>query len=84
MNNANMVIRMASTMLILLAASRVPALRKRLPPSVREVGRHLVTLIEPWMSVHSPTSPSVEQSLRMIGEVDRLLQTELQRSDRGP
>ncbi|KAI5366423.1 hypothetical protein Slin15195_G079430 [Septoria linicola] len=68
---------MASTMLLLLAASTIPALKQRLHPSVLDAGRHLTSLIETWMHAHGDAiSPSVRQSLRMIGEIDALLQAE--------
>lgn len=65
---------MASAMLILLAASRVPSLQDRLGPDVTTLGAHLKHLIGPWM--HAPgssVSPSVGQSLRLIDEIDGFL-----------
>ncbi len=68
---------MASTMLLLLAASRIPVLKQRLDARVLDAGKHLTKLIEIWMHVHGDAvSPSVRQSLRMIREVDALLQAE--------
>ncbi|KXS99219.1 hypothetical protein AC578_6882 [Pseudocercospora eumusae] len=65
---------MASTMLLLLAASRISDLKARLNHGVLSVGKHLLELIEPWTSVHGDQkSPSVRQSLWMISEIDALL-----------
>ncbi|PPJ52282.1 hypothetical protein CBER1_09561 [Cercospora berteroae] len=73
---------MASTMLLLLAASRIPALKQRLDPQALDAGKHLARLIEPWTHVHGgAVSPSVRQSLRMIGDVDALLHAEYGRID---
>ena len=75
--------RMASTMLLLLAASRIPALKQRLDSRVLEAGSHLTRLIEPWMHLHGhDVSPSVRQSLRMIGEVSTLLHAEYEQDGR--
>ena len=73
---------MASTMLLLLAASRISALKQRLDSRVLEAGSHLTRLIEPWMHLHDPVSPSVRQSLRMIGEVNTLLHAEFEQDGR--
>lgn len=68
---------MASTMLLLLAASRIPHLKCRLEPQVLDVGQHLTRLIERWMQVHGDQiSPSVKQSLWMIEELDVLIKRE--------
>lgn len=65
---------MASTMLLLLAASRISDLKLRLNNDVLSVGKHLLELIEPWTSIHGDQkSPSVRQSLWMISEIDGLL-----------
>jgi hypothetical protein len=68
-------------MLILLAASRVPSLRSRIPAEVTTLGPHLQKLIETWMCVPAGSSadaisPSVEQSLRMICDVGRFINSE--------
>lgn len=75
--------RMASTMLLLLAASRIPALKQRLDSRVLEAGNHLTRLIQPWLHLHGHhVSPSVRQSLRMIGEVSTLLHAEYEQDSR--
>lgn len=67
---------MASTMLILLAASRIPELKDRLTPRVLQAATHL-KLLERWVYLHGEqSSPSVEQSLRMIGEIGGLIERE--------
>ena len=80
--NTDLPYRMASTMLLLLAASRIPALKQRLDSRILEAGSHLTCLIEPWMHLHDPVSPSVRQSLRMIGEVNTLLHAEFEQDGR--
>lgn len=66
-------------MLILLAACRVPSLQNRLSPEVTKLGPQLTEQIEQWMRVpgDDAISPSVEQSVRMIGEVSRFIEAEL-------
>lgn len=64
-------------MLLLLAASRIPELKDRLYPRVLRTGPHLSNLLGPWPQLHGEQiSPSVEQSLRMISDIDELLQKE--------
>jgi hypothetical protein len=68
---------MTAGMLILLAASRLPYLRNLISADVLTIGAHLQTLIKRW--VHIPgehLSPSIEQSLRMISEIDVFLHQE--------
>ena len=68
---------MASTMLLLLAASQVPELKERMGTRVLQAGGHLVQLIHPWLHIHGEqVSPSVQQSLNMIASVDELLKQE--------
>ncbi|WPH01330.1 Hypothetical protein R9X50_00416900 [Acrodontium crateriforme] len=65
---------MASTMLELLAASRVQMLRSKLQHQAIGAAKHLQTILKPWRLVHGQeTSPSVEQSLMIIDQVDILL-----------
>ncbi|KAL1878129.1 hypothetical protein VTK73DRAFT_8009 [Phialemonium thermophilum] len=62
---------MAAAMLVLLAACRVPALRSLIGPEVLGAGAHLRELLEDWRQVcGEPSSPSVDQSVRVIGEAD--------------
>lgn len=62
-------------MLILLAASRVPSLKLLVGPQVLKTGAHLSHLIKSWTySFGFVASPSVEQSLKMICEIDGFIQ----------
>lgn len=63
---------MAGAMLVLLAASRVPALRGFLGPAeLPAAGDHLRRLLGGWQrGVGGPASPSIEQSVRIICEAD--------------
>lgn len=68
---------MTGAMLILLAASRLPYLRNLLGQDVTNIGSHLQTLIKRWVQIPGENrSPSIEQSLRMIGEIDVFLHEE--------
>ncbi|RAL64640.1 hypothetical protein DID88_001673 [Monilinia fructigena] len=68
---------MTGAMLILLAASRVPYLRNLLGQDVTIIGSHLQTLIKRWVQIPGDNrSPSIDQSLRMIGEIDVFLHHE--------
>ena len=62
---------MAAAMLVLLAACRVPSLRSLIGPEVLAAGSHLRQLFEQWqVTSGNPNSPSVDQSVRMIGDVE--------------
>ncbi|KAK3362416.1 hypothetical protein B0T25DRAFT_6090 [Lasiosphaeria hispida] len=66
---------MAGAMLVILAACRMPTLRSLIGPDVLAAGHHLRELLEGWQRVSGdPSSPSVDQSVRIIGEVDRFIQ----------
>jgi hypothetical protein len=66
---------MAGAMLVILAACRIPTLRNLIAPEVLGAGYHLRQLLEGWQRVlGDPTSPSVDQSIRIIGEADRFIQ----------
>lgn len=70
-NNNN---RMAGAMLVLLAAIRIPSLKRLIGPEVLAAGNHLRGLLEEWQSVlGDPRSPSVDQSVRIIVEADRFI-----------
>lgn len=65
---------MAGAMLVLLAACRVPSLQSLIGPEVLLAGDHLRQLLEGWQQVcGGPASPSVDQSVRIIGEADRFI-----------
>ncbi|KAJ0338936.1 hypothetical protein COL922a_004971 [Colletotrichum nupharicola] len=66
---------MAGAMLVLLAACRIPQLKDMIPSDVLGAGDHLKQLLQSWQSVMGdPTSPSVDQSIRMISDADRFIQ----------
>jgi len=66
---------MAGAMLVILAACRVPSLRTLIGPEVLTAGEHLKGLLEGWQKVSGdPSSPSVDQSVRIIGAADRFIQ----------
>nr|XP_036577638.1 C6 zinc finger domain-containing protein [Colletotrichum truncatum]KAF6784672.1 C6 zinc finger domain-containing protein [Colletotrichum truncatum] len=72
---------MAGAMLVLLAACRISALKDMIGPEVLRTGDHLKQLLQGWQAVMGePTSPSVDQSIRMIGDADRFIQ-EVYRAD---
>jgi hypothetical protein len=65
---------MAGAMLVLLAACRTPSLRNLISPEILLAGDHLKQLLEGWQKVSGdPSSPSVDQSVRIIGEADRFI-----------
>ncbi|KAK3393315.1 hypothetical protein B0H63DRAFT_491346 [Podospora didyma] len=65
---------MAGAMLVLLAACRIPSLRNLIGPEVLAAGDHLRTLLEGWQQVSGdPSSPSVDQSVRIIADADRFI-----------
>ncbi|KAF3764318.1 putative C6 transcription factor [Cryphonectria parasitica EP155] len=62
---------MAGAMLVLLAASRIPSVRSVISPSLPTAGAHLSELLRSWQRVlGEPSSPSVDQAVRVIGEAD--------------
>lgn len=65
---------MAGAMLVLLAAVRIPSLRDLIGPEVLDAGDHLRQLLEGWQKVlGEPNSPSVDQSVKIIGKADRFI-----------
>lgn len=66
---------MSGAMLILLAASQVPALKGLIDGLVTEVGQHLLNLFEQWQeSSFGQGAPSVNQCIWVIREADRFIQ----------
>ncbi len=64
-------------MLILLAAVRLPTLRRLVEDNVLTAGTHLRRLMERWKAAAGGVdSPSVEQAFRMICEIDGFIQRE--------
>src|SRR4051812_30043104 len=70
---------MTSTMFVLLASLRNASLRQNLlaQHNISEFGTHLQRLISSWIGIVPSKSPSIEQSLRLIGEIDRLIRRSL-------
>lgn len=67
-------IRMAGAMLVLLAASRVPSLRGVIGPELFNAGNHLKSLLTRWQRiVGEPSSPSIDQSVRIICAADEFI-----------
>jgi hypothetical protein len=71
---------MTGAMLVLLAACRLPGCQQFIGNEVTILSNHLRRLIDRWIQVPGPSrSPSVEQSLRMIIEIDGFIQREYSR-----
>ena len=65
---------MSGAMLILLAACRVPSLRALISSEILGAGDHLKQLFQSWQRLAvSSISPSVDQSIRIIGEADTFI-----------
>jgi hypothetical protein len=70
---------MTAAMLILLVACRLPVLRQLVGEEVLTAASHLTQLIQNWTKISGqPNSPSIEQSLRLISEIDGFIQQEYQ------
>jgi hypothetical protein len=70
---------MTAAMLVLLVACRVPVLRQLVGQEVLIAAPHLKQLIQNWNRIaEQPISPSIEQSLRLIGEIDGFIRQEYQ------
>ncbi|KAK6212216.1 C6 zinc finger protein [Colletotrichum tabaci] len=66
---------MAGAMLVLLAACRIQALKDLIGPEVLSAGDHLRQLLQGWQGVMGePTSPSVDQAIRIISDADGFIQ----------
>jgi hypothetical protein len=70
---------MTAAMLILLVACRLPILRQLVGEEVLTAASHLRQLIRTWTEIPGQaSSPSIEQSLRLIAEIDGFIQQEYQ------
>jgi len=70
---------MTAAMLILLVACRLPVLRQLVGEEVLTAASHLKQLIQNWTKISGPpNSPSIDQSLRLISEIDGFIQQEYQ------
>lgn len=69
---------MTSTMFIILVSLQNPNLRPSLlEHSIREFGPHLRQLLASWIGMMPQKSPSIEQSIRLIGEIETLIESTL-------
>lgn len=65
---------MTSTMFIILVALQIPSLRPRLlEHNIPEFGPHLRDLLNAWIGVMPQKSPSIQQSIRLIAEIEALI-----------
>jgi len=65
---------MTSTMFIILVALQIPSLRPRLlEHNIPEFGPHLRDLLNAWIGVMPQKSPSIQQSVRLIAEIEALI-----------
>lgn len=72
---------MAGAMLVLLAACRVRHLRDLIGHEATSAGDHLQQLLQSWQELSGgPSSPSVAQSVRIIGAADKFIKEILNRS----
>lgn len=70
--------RMTSTMFIILVSLRTAALRPSLlQHKLPEFGPHLQALLSSWIGVMPQKSPSIQQSIRLIGEIENLIRDSL-------
>ncbi|WDK12921.1 C6 zinc finger domain-containing protein, partial [Colletotrichum graminicola] len=73
---------MAGAMLVLLAACRISTLKDMIGPEVLGAGAHLRQLLQGWQGVMGePTSPSVNQAIRIISDADRFIKEVYQAGD---
>lgn len=74
---------MAGAMLVLLAACRIPSIKKLIRPDILQAGSHLRELLVGWQQVQGePSSPSVDQSVYIIQEAERFIK-EVYTAERG-
>lgn len=68
---------MAGGMLVLLAACRVPSLKRVMSHKVLSAGTHLQRLFEDWQQLSgNPYSPSANQALQIIRAADKFIKVE--------
>ncbi|KAK2761152.1 hypothetical protein FQN54_001673 [Arachnomyces sp. PD_36] len=68
---------MAGVMLTMLAACQHPYIKQHIGTKATSIGTHLVRLLSRWMHITSdPVSPSVDRSVKLIIQVDGLIQKE--------
>lgn len=65
---------MTSTMFIILVSLRTAALRPSVVQhQIVDYGPHLQTLLSAWIGVMPQKSPSIQQSIRLIAEIENLI-----------
>ena len=70
--------RMTSTMFIILVSLRTAALRPSVVQhQIVDYGPHLQTLLSAWIGVMPQKSPSIQQSIRLITEIENLIRDSL-------
>jgi len=70
--------RMTSTMFIILVSLRTAVLRPSVVQhKIAEYGPHLQNLLISWIGVMPQKSPSIQQSIRLIGEIENLIRDSL-------
>ena len=68
---------MAGVMLTMLAACQHPNIKQHIGTKATSLGGHLVRLLTRWMHITSnQVSPSVDRSVKLIMQVDGLIQKE--------
>ncbi|CZR54162.1 related to C6 transcription factor [Phialocephala subalpina] len=66
---------MTSTMFIILVSLQNPALRPALlEHNISEFGPHLRQLLNSWINLIPQKSPSIQQSIRLIAEIENLIE----------
>ncbi|KAH8646572.1 putative C6 transcription factor [Tricladium varicosporioides] len=70
---------MTSTMFVILASLHNPALRQSLLShhAIGEFGVHLGRMLTSWLSIVPQKSPSIQQSIQLIAEIDNLIRRSL-------
>lgn len=64
-------------MLTMLAACQHPYIKQHIEAKATSIGGHLVRLLTRWMHITNElVSPSVDRSIKLIMEVDDLIQKE--------
>jgi hypothetical protein len=69
---------MTSTMFIILVSLRTAALRPSvIQHQIADYGPHLQNLLSAWIGVMPQKSPSIQQSIRLIAEIENLIRDSL-------
>jgi len=66
--------RMTSTMFIILVSFQNTSLQPNLlQHKIQEFGPHLQQLLNSWIGMMPQKSPSIQQSIRLIAEIENLI-----------